>query len=251
MNDGHPLIGIPAAGYSDPEYATTPMNRFNANYPAALAACGALPIVIPLGLPEHLLAAIYGRLDGLCLAGGVDVDPAAYGEAPHPHLGTVDRLRDETELVLARWALRDDLPLLAVCRGIQLLNVAAGGTLWQHIPAQLPDAVRHDYRLAEQPWDRATHRVTVGPSGLLARLLGEGEIRTNSFHHQGLKQVADGFEATAWAEDGLVEAIEHPALRFALGVQWHPEGMFRSDAPSQRIFEGFAAACRNGAVGAP
>lgn len=242
----HPLIGIPAATYTDQEYVATPTYRFNGNYPAALAACGALPVVIPLKLPEEALRAIFERLDGLCLAGGVDVDPAHYGEARHPALGQVDAARDATELTLARWALATDLPTLGICRGIQLLNVAAGGSLYQDVPAQLPQASRHDYRLAETSWESYTHRVHITAGSRLAGILDAAEIMTNSFHHQALKRIADGFVAAARAEDGVIEGIEHPGRAFALAVQWHPEGMFRSDAYAQRIFEAFVHATRDG-----
>jgi putative glutamine amidotransferase len=244
VSQSHPLIGIPAASYVDQEYSATPTYRFNGNYPAALAECGALPVVIPLNLPEPILAAIFERLDGLCLPGGVDVDPAEYGEADHPDLGSVDRPRDRTELILARWALEADLPVLGICRGIQVLNVAAGGSLYQHLPAQLPETRRHNFRLQDSAWETPTHEVVVEPRCRLAAILNEPQIETNSFHHQAVKDVAPGFRPTAWATDGVIEAIEHDGKPFAVAVQWHPEGMFRSDANSRRIFEAFVEACR-------
>ncbi len=240
------MIGIPAASYIDHEYSATPTYRFNGLYPAALAACGALPLIIPLDLPEEVLRGIFERLDGLCLAGGVDVDPAEYGEAPRSDLGAVDAPRDQTELTLARWALEQNLPVLGICRGIQLLNVAAGGTLYQHIPAQVPGAGRHDHRLQERSWETPTHDVHVEPESRLATMVGTATLGTNSFHHQAVKDVAPEFKITARAEDGVVEAIEHPAKPFAVAVQWHPEGMFRSDTYARRIFEAFVAACKNG-----
>ncbi len=243
VTPSYPLIGIPAATQVDQEYTATPSYRFNGHYPAALAACGALPLVIPLNLPNGTLRAIFERLDGLCLSGGVDVDPGAYGESRHAHLGSVDRARDETELTLARWALDADLPVLGICRGIQLLNVAAGGSLYQHIPDQVAGASTHDYKLADSAWERPTHKVVIEPRCLLASILGEHEIMTNSFHHQSLKAIASEFKGVAYAEDGVVEAIEHPDKRFALAVQWHPEGMFRTEPHARRIFEIFVAAC--------
>lgn len=239
-----PLIGIPAASYVDQEYSATPTYRFNGHYPAALAACGALPLVIPLNLPEEALRGIFEKLDGLCLPGGVDVDPAEYGETRHPDLGSVDAPRDRTELLLAHWALEANLPVLGICRGIQLLNVAAGGTLYQHIPAQVPAAGRHNHRLQESAWETPTHGVRVEPQSQLGLMVGAERLQTNSYHHQSLKDVAPGFQASAWAEDGVIEAIEHPAKPFAVAVQWHPEGMFRTDTYARRIFEAFVAACR-------
>ncbi len=163
-----PVVGIPAAGLERPSAPGAAYFQFNGNYPAALAASGALPVIIPLGLPEDALADLFDRLDGLCLAGGVDVDPACYGEARHPALGSIDAPRDATELTLARWALAADLPLFGICRGIQLLNVAAGGSLYQDLAAQIPSAHRHDYSLADSPWERPVHAVRVAESSRLA-----------------------------------------------------------------------------------
>lgn len=218
--------------------------QFNGNYPAALAASGALPVVIPLGLPADALAELFARLDGLCLAGGVDVDPTHYGEARHPALGKVDAPRDAAELTLARWALEADLPLFGICRGIQLLNVAAGGSLYQDLAAQMPAAQAHDRALADSPWERPVHAVRIAADSRLAALLGTGEVMTNSFHHQAIKEVAPGFVPVAWTADGVVEGIEAPGRRFTLGVQWHPEGMFTADPRARALFAAFVAACR-------
>lgn len=243
-SDRRPLIGIPSGSLEPSPAAGAPYFQFNGNYPAALAASGALPIVIPLDLPEDALRAIFERLDGLCLAGGGDVAPAYYTEEPHPALGTVDTLRDATELTLARWALAADLPVLGICRGIQLLNVAAGGSLYQDLPAQLPDAGRHDFKLSESPWERPVHRVRMAVDSQLPGIFGTHELMTNSFHHQAVKRPADGFPAVAWADDGVIEAIEHRSRRFAVGIQWHPEGMYRTDPRAQKLFAAFvAAAC--------
>lgn len=241
-SDHRPLIGIPSASLEPPPNPGAPYFQFNGNYPAALAASGALPVVIPINLPEEVLWEIFRRLDGLCFAGGVDVAPAEYGEDPHPALGKVDGPRDRAELVLARWALEADLPVLGICRGIQLLNVAAGGSLYQDIPAQLPGSLTHNIKLAQSPWERPTHRVRVAEGSRLAEILGVSELMTNSFHHQAVKQPGPGFSAVAWAEDGIVEGIEDPRRRFAVGVQWHPEGMFRTDPLAQRVFAAFVAA---------
>ena len=169
-----PVIGIPAAVLERPSAPGAAYYQFNGNYPAALAASGALPVVIPLGLPEDALADLFARLDGLCLAGGVDVDPAHYGEARHPALGHVDAPRDATELTLARWALAADLPIFGICRGIQLLNVAAGGSLYQDLPAQMPAAQRHDFDLADSPWERPVHTVRVAAGQPPGRAAGHG-----------------------------------------------------------------------------
>jgi putative glutamine amidotransferase len=240
-----PLIGIPAAVLDRPSAPGAAYYQFNGNYPAALAASGALPVVIPLSLPEDALADLFARLDGLCLAGGVDVDPAHYGEARHPALGKVDAPRDATELTLARWALAADLPIFGICRGIQLLNVAADGSLYQDLAAQMPAAQRHDFDHVDSPWERPVHAVRVAADSRLAAVLGTGEVITNSFHHQAVKEVAVGFVPSAWTADGVVEGIEAPGRRFTLGVQWHPEGMFATDPLARGLFAAFVKACRD------
>src|SRR5512135_1591046 len=168
-NSRRPMIGIPSGSFpsSDPGVKTF---RYNGNYTAALA--GAVPVAIPLNVDEDALAALFGRLDGLCLAGGGDIDPARYGEEAQPVLREVDPARDAVELWLARRALESDLPLLAICRGIQLLNVAAGGTLYQDVPSQRPGSVRHDNKLAETPWEQPVHAVRVAAESRLAGQLG-------------------------------------------------------------------------------
>jgi putative glutamine amidotransferase len=241
-----PVIGIPAAVLERRSAPGAAYFQFNGHYPAALTSSGALPVVIPLGLPEDALAELVARLDGLCLAGGVDVDPAHFGETRHSALGPVDAQRDATELTLARWALAADLPIFGICRGIQLLNVAAGGTLYQDLAAQIPAAQRHNFDLVDSPWERPVHAVRVAADSRLAALVDTGEVMTNSFHHQAVKEVAVGFVPTAWTADGVVEAIEAPGQRFALGVQWHPEGMFATDPLAQELFMVFVEACRDG-----
>ncbi len=241
---GRPLIGIPAASLEPPPNPGARYYQFSGNYPAALAASGALPVVIPLDLPEEVMREIFERLDGLLLAGGVDIAPEEYGETPHPQLGRVDRLRDAAELTLARWALAADLPILGICRGIQSLNVAAGGTLYQDLAAQFPCARQHTYRPAESSWEKPTHQVRLATGSRLAAILGVAELGVNSFHHQAVKQPAPGLAPVAWAEDGVIEGIEDPARRFVIGVQWHPEGMFQTDPLARRLFAAFVAATR-------
>ncbi len=243
-----PLIGIPSASLEPSPAPGARYFQFNGNYPAALAASGALPLIIPLGMPEDALRAVFERLDGLCLPGGGDVDPAHFAEEPHPALGAIDALRDAAELTLARWALAADLPVLGICRGVQLLNVAAGGSLYQDLAAQLSAAGRHNFKLAETPWERPMHRVRLAAGSRLAGVFDADELMTNSFHHQAVKQPGGGFLVVARADDGVIEGIEDPARRFALGVQWHPEGMFATDLRSRRLFAAFVAAARGDCV---
>ena len=237
-----PLIGIPAATSDPSPVPRTPFSHFNAFYPDALMAAGALPVVIPLNLAEADLRALFERLDGVLLAGGVDVDPTAYGELRHSRLGKVDPARDRAELTLARWALATGLPLLGICRGVQALNVAAGGNLYQDLSSQYPGAVRHDFKHKETPWDMPAHEVRVAAGSRLSAILDATALTTNSFHHQAVRQTAPSLRPVAWAEDGVIEGIEEPAHRFAIGVQWHPEAVVRSDPFAMRLFAAFVAA---------
>jgi putative glutamine amidotransferase len=237
-----PLIGIPSSSQESTSDFT--FYRYSASYTLALASAGGAPVAIPLGLPEDDLRAIFEHLDGLCLAGGVDVDPAHYGEDRHPDLGKVDASRDQTELLVTRWALAAGMPLCGICRGIQVLNVAADGSLYQHVPAQLRGADRHSYTRAEAPGAKKTHLLRVDPASGLSRIVGGDRLGVNSYHHQGIKRLGSGLRPVAWASDGLVEAVEGEGTRFLLGVQWHPEEMYASCVQARALFGSFVEACR-------
>lgn len=185
------------------------------SYIDAVAAAGGLPFVLPVLDPAQA-AAVVSNLDGLLLTGGGDVDPAWYGAAPSPHLGIVDRAHDAWELALLRAAMEAGKPVLGICRGLQLMNVALGGTLVQHLP-EITD-LGH---CAKEGSGAHVHDVRVAPGSSLRRVAGGADLLgVNSLHHQAISQLADGLVAVAWAEDGIVEAAEGPRL---LGVQWHPE----------------------------
>lgn len=212
-------------------------------YVHVLAAAGGVPWVIPLlEGDESTLRAIYERLDGLFLPGGVDVDPAAYGEARGPHCGPIDPARDWAELQLVRWALDDAKPVLAVCRGAQLLNVAVGGTLYQDVSAQHPGAIKHDhFPSGGRRRDELTHTVQIAAGSRLARLLGAEVLPVNSMHHQGIARLASGLVAVATAPDGLIEGVETANGHFVLGVQWHPEDLVDADPRMRQLFAEFVA----------
>jgi putative glutamine amidotransferase len=211
-------------------------------YCLSVALAGGAPVLIPLELGEHVWYSIYRRLSGLLFPGGVDVHPSHYGESPHPKLGRVDEELDKAELMLARWALEDGLPTLAICRGIQLINVAAGGSLYQDLPAQFPGTLRHAYPAPEFPRDHLAHPVYVEPGTQLAAALGTGEHEANSRHHQAVKDLAPGFVITARAPDGVIEGIEQEDAPFVVGVQWHPESLTASDARMLALFQAFVRA---------
>lgn len=235
------IVGIPALNRDLKPIGLPPAHLMVQHYTVALAEAGIAAFLIPLYEDETLLRALYERLDGLFLAGGSDLDPKLYGESPHPQLGEIDQVRDHGEMELIRWAFEDHLPVLAVCRGVQVLNVAAGGTLFQDINAQVPNSLDHDYGQYHAPRDHIVHEVAVLPDTRLRRAMGVGQAPVNSLHHQAIRDVAPGFRVNARATDGVIEGIESRNGQFVVGVQWHPEALVKQD-PMLGIFEGFAEA---------
>jgi putative glutamine amidotransferase len=207
----------------------------------AVEEAGGLPIVLAPGRPEDA-PELLGRVSGLLLTGGGDVDPGLYGETPHDRLGRVVPERDAFELALAREALEKRLPLLAICRGQQVLNVATGGTLVQDIPSQLSGAVDHDPDT--ERWGMA-HPVRILPGTRLRAILGADTALVNSFHHQAVKAPGQGVVVSALADDEVVEGIEVPDHPFALGVQWHPEAFWDHGRKFQSLFEALVDASRS------
>ena len=215
----------------------------NQRYYEAVAAAGAAPVLIPLLDDIDALRATYEACAGIMIPGGVDMDPGTYGEAPHERLGRVDPARDRVELQLTRWAIEDRKPLLGLCRGLQVINVAAGGTLYQDLDAQLDGAIRHDY-FPTFGFDRdyVSHDVAVAPASRLRSLVEIDQLPVNSMHHQGVKRLGAGLVACAHAADGLIEAVESVNGHWMVGVQWHPE-VFEADDPHTReLFRGFVRA---------
>ncbi len=243
MKNTLPVIGVTCFRDTPTLDKHTPRYGMGQNYVHALEAAGAAPILIPVLNQEAGLRSLYGHLDGLLLPGGIDVAPHQYGQSPHPKLGEVDEELDRVELALARWALADDLPIFAICRGIQMLNVAAGGSLYQEIGAQLPQALDHRTRQG-QPRDYHAHTIEIVPGSRLASIVGPATMPVNTHHHQAVQSLAPGFVVTATAPDGVVEAIEHPAHRFVLGVQFHPEEMQHNDPRAAALFRAFVQAAR-------
>ena len=204
------------------------------DYVRSVERAGGLPLVLAPGGPQEA-SDLLSCLRGLLLTGGSDVDPILYGEGPHPKLGKVFRERDDFELALCRQALDRDLPLLAICRGHQVLNVATGGTLFQDIPSDVSGGQDHDPE--RDRWESA-HDVDVTPGTRLREILGRDRVAVNSFHHQAVKQPGKGLVVSARSvADGVVEGIEVPGRRFALGVQWHPEAYWNRGADFHGLFE--------------
>ena len=214
----------------------------NRAYVWAVERAGGIPIVLPVTTEKDVIARYLSVIDGLLLSGGVDVAPAYYGQEPHPRLGSVDADRDTTELPLIREAVAQDVPIFAICRGIQALNVALGGTLYQDLPSEYPSDIAHRQEQNQIPRDQPSHSIRIDPESRLRAVAGAQEMRTNSFHHQALRNVADGLRVTAQAPDGVIEAVESPTHRYVVGVQFHPEETAPKDEKSRRLFESFVAA---------
>lgn len=201
---------------------------------------GGIPIVLPHLVEEEVIAELSSRIDGLLISGGADVDPLLYGEEPLPQLGSVMPDRDRTEIAFIRQALAMDMPVFGICRGAQIVNVAAGGSLYQDVYSQHKGALLHSQRA---PRDHLSHYVTAEADSMLHSMIKSDRFLVNSFHHQAVKRLAPGFRCTAVASDGIVEAYESESHRFVLGVQWHPENLTRKDAIAQRLFRSFVDAC--------
>ncbi len=233
-----PLIGITAAHRAIEDGRLVYSMAYMPNI-ISIERAGGIPIVIPSGLNNDTLRALYERVDGVLLPGGGDVDPAYYNAERHPKTGNIDDKRDAAELVVARWTVEDDRPLFGICRGVQTMNIALGGTLIQDIPSLVETQIVHDTP-TDLPRDHLMHDVHIASSTRLADIIGE-KVTVNSHHHQSIEQPGQYLNVTAHAPDGVIEAIEMPHKRFVLGVQWHPEDL-GDDAVTLRLFGAFIEA---------
>jgi len=207
-------------------------------YLEAIESAGGLPVVIP-PLPQEDMEELIGRVSGVCLSGGPDIHPRAYGQEEDPALGPTWLDLDDAELAVAKAAFEAHLPILAICRGAQALNIMRSGTLFQDLPIRDDGEIRHRRGHGEP---NISHPVEVDPESVLASALGTTELVVNSFHHQASDQLGRGLRAVAWSPDGVIEGIEAPNRDFVVGVQWHAEAM--EDEPAERLFESFVEACR-------
>jgi len=214
----------------------------NASYLKAVQQAGGIPVLLPPQLDPSTRRVLWPRLQGILLTGGGDVDPERFGEAPHPTTYEVWPARDELEVELVEHALDRAVPMLAICRGIQILNVALGGTLCQDIPSEIDSGIAHSQK---EPRDRPTHEVTVTGETRLAAILGALDLRVNSFHHQSIRRLGQGLRDVAWAPDGIVEGVELPdGPTLVVGVQWHPEDLVDHDPAARKLFQALVQAAR-------
>jgi len=237
------VIGIPCSTYPDSWF--TPAHGNAVSYLRAIEAAGGIPALIHLTRDAEVLDAHYARCDALLFAGGEDVDPSFYGAAPHPKLGSPNPLQDEVEIGLARRARADGKPILGVCRGVQLLNVALGGTLYQDLPSEIDSLINHAESTDRRDMSYLAHLIRLEPDSWLAEQLGAEELAVNTLHHQGLRDIAPGLRVVGRAPDGVVEAVEGLGGGFLVALQCHPEELWeRSDRRWTRVFEQFVAAAR-------
>jgi putative glutamine amidotransferase len=210
------------------------------DYLQALIQGGGIPVILPIGIEEDA-SQIAETIDGLLLTGGGDIDPALFGEEPLQGLGEISPGRDCLEILLVQHMLQLNKPVLAICRGIQVLNVAAGGDMYQDIYSQISNPIlQHKQKAART---HLSHSVTVMERSILACIAGQTHFKVNSFHHQAIRKVSKPFKVTAWSSDGIIEAMESEEHKFVLGVQWHPENLaVHGDIISKRLFEQFIEA---------
>lgn len=236
-----PLIGCTT--YRKVSDQSPPISLFGLMpaYLDAIVAAGGVPVMIPLGLSDGDLREIIQQMDGILLPGGGDIEPSVYQGNGHPTVTDIDEDRDRVEFTVAQTAVAQQKPLLAICRGLQVLNVALGGSLWEDVELLMPQAIHHEHH-GSHPRSYLAHTVNIEPDSLLARQLDCTETAVNSLHHQGIRRLADGLRATAFASDGLVEGVEVIDLPYAVGVQWHPENLIHNAPHMLGLFRGLVEA---------
>jgi putative glutamine amidotransferase len=247
-----PIIGITGTLKEDVEtVAERPLGRFlraDLDYVEGVVGAGGVPVVLPPVGDERVAGAVVRSLDGLLLSGGSDLDPGYYGEEPELELGPTLPERDTFEMALVGLALRRGIPVFGICRGMQVLNVALGGTLYQDLPSQWDgDVLKH--RQATPKW-QPSHEVEVRADSYIAEVMGREVVKVNSYHHQGIKDLAEGLVATGHSTDGVIEAVEANDFseRWLLGVQWHAEAMRGAGPQQESLFEAHVSAAERHAL---
>lgn len=236
-----PLIGITT--YQGKNQERHPILAVMRAYVDAILQAGGIPVMIPSNIAGQALEDLHSRLDGILFTGGGDVDISLFGGQAHPRVANVDLERDSIEIALLTMAISKGIPFLGICRGIQMINVGLGGTLYTHLGDQMPGVLKHDF-YPKIPRNHKAHRVLINKDTRLGNILNEEELQVNSLHHQGLNKLSLQLTPVAHAPDGLVEAVELPNHRYGVAVQWHPEWLTDQEA-TQRLFRSFIEAAGN------
>jgi putative glutamine amidotransferase len=241
-----PLIGITAGEVLNNGEAWAPSLYGQAHtYIDAVTRAGGIPFIIPFLDDEAALRRLYDMADAIVFSGGNDVDPELYGSKPSGLLGDISRRRDNQEWKLYEWSFEEKKPILAICRGMQLLNVFLGGTLHQDIVTNLPEASNHRLSDLKQSFEFIAHKLKIDSNSKLASILGATEINANTLHHQAIDRLATKLKATAWSEDGIIEAVELPGDDFIVGVQCHPEALeHEAETGWRNLFNEFVVATK-------
>jgi putative glutamine amidotransferase len=237
-----PMIGITT--YHGINQERHPIVAVMRAYVDAILQAGGIPVMIPSNITVKALEELHSHLDGILFTGGGDVDISRFGGQAHPRVANVDLERDSIEFALLTTAISAQIPFLGICRGIQMINVGLGGTLYTHLGDQMPGAMKHDF-YPKMPRNHLAHNVLIDRATKLGNILNEKELQVNSLHHQGLNSLSRQLTPVAHAPDGLVEAVELPNHRYGVAVQWHPEWLTDQEA-TRRLFRSFIeAACNN------
>lgn len=240
--NGLPLIGVSTMDDNDAAGVHAPRFGINQSYCKAVEAAGGVPILIPHLDDADALRRIYEMLDGILLPGGLDIHPRFYGQEPHPALDPTDQGLDFAETTILPWAISDDMPLLGICRGEQVLNVVMGGTLIQDIYSEYTTTIDHRESFKRRIRDFLAHDISIDPESRLYGLVGDDRVWVNTSHHQSIDKVGNGLVATAWSPDGIVEAIEAPDAHYLVAVQCHPEELWRKHTWARKLFKSFVDA---------
>jgi putative glutamine amidotransferase len=235
-----PLIGLTTSRMTNP--SGRPAFGTGVPYAKSVTNANGLPVLIPLNLSNDDLEVLLTRIDGILFTGGYDIDPRQYGNQPHPKVEGIDADRDRAEIHLVQSAIRVGKPFLGICRGCQVINVALGGSLYEHLPEQFPGEVLHDNH--DLPRNYLAHSVNVTSDSLLAQILTRVTTQVNSLHHQGVRKLAEELRASAIAPDGLIEAFELPKHTFGMAVQWHPEELQEEYELMRGLFREFVRSCQ-------
>lgn len=238
-----PIIGVTAGEIHDRDHPWTPLAYAQSRtYTDSVIAAGGVPVILPITDDVSILDEYYKLVDGWLFAGGNDLEPILYGEKTGVHVKDASQIRDTLEVYLMKKALADNKPILGICRGMQLMNVLREGTLYQHIPADIPNAQNHRRSSEERDIEQFAHFLKIDPQSRFAELVGAELLPSNTHHHQAIKKLGDGFAEIAWAEDGIIEAIEDSSMPFLLGVQSHPESMLRVEPRWLKLFQALVSA---------